>query len=83
MADEIIGKVTHFYDKLGVAVVKLTDKLSTGYKIKVVKGDNEFTDVVVSMQINQESVSSAKAGEEVAVMISKVAKDGSIVYKID
>ncbi|OGF65933.1 hypothetical protein A3I27_01745 [Candidatus Giovannonibacteria bacterium RIFCSPLOWO2_02_FULL_43_11b] len=83
MADEIIGKVTHFYDKLGVAVVKLTDKLSTGDKIKVVKGDNEFTDVVVSMQINQESVSSAKAGEEVAVMISKVAKEGSIVYKID
>ena len=83
MADIQIGKVTHYYDKIHVAVVKLTDNLSTGDKVKVVKGDNEFTDVVGSMQINKEDVSSAKAGEEVAIMLSKAAKEGSIVYKTD
>ena len=83
MADNEIGKVTHFYDKINVAVIKLTAPLNTGDQIKVVKGEAEFTDSVGSMQINKESVSSAKAGDEVAVMLSKPAKEGSQVFKAE
>ena len=81
MAEKVIGKITHYYDKIGVAVVKLSGSLAIGDKIKVVKGDNEFSDTVSSMQINQEHVKSAKSGEEVAILISQVAKEGSTVSK--
>ena len=33
--DNLIGKVTHWYDKLGVAVIKLNKALKVGDQIKV------------------------------------------------
>ena len=83
MAEKEIGRVTHYYDKIGVVVVKLSDNRSTGDAIKVSKGEDEFTDVVGSMQINQEPVSSAKAGQEVAIMLSKPAKQGARIFKVE
>ena len=43
-----IGTVTHWYDKLGVAVIKLTGKLSKGDEIMVQKGAEEFEEKVRS-----------------------------------
>lgn len=83
MAEKSIGKVVHYFDKAMVAVVKLTDNLSTGDTIKVKRGDAEFTDVVASMQIDKEPVSSAKAGTEVAVKISQAAREGAEVFKVE
>ena len=83
MAEQEIGKVTHYFDKAGVAVVKLSGDISTGDTLKFKKGDVEFTDVVESMQINHEPVISAKAGEEVAIKISQKAKEGTVLYKVD
>ena len=83
MAEKSIGKVAHYFDKAMVAVVKLTGNLSTGDSIKVKKGETEFTDVVGSMQIDKEPVSSAKAGMEVAVKISQAAREGAEVFKVE
>ena len=83
MAEKEIGKVTHFYDKLSVAVVKLTDPLSTGDKIKIKKGESEFEDAVASMQVDHEAVTSAKRGQEVAIKISQKTKEGASVFKVE
>jgi len=83
MADKEIGKVIHYFDKAGVAVVKLSGALATGDAVKVKKGENEFTDVVGSMQIDKKAVSSVKAGEEVAIKLSQPAKEGSVVFKVE
>ena len=78
--DKPIGKVTHWYDKLGVAVVKLDKALKVGDQIKVKRGDYEFTDTITSMQLDHEPVDSGKKGDEVAVKVSKQAKEGAEVY---
>lgn len=83
MAEKEIGKVTHFYDKLSVAVVKLTDSLSTGDKIKIKKGEGEFEDVVGSMQVDHQAVTSAKRGQEVAIKISQKTKEGASIFRIE
>lgn len=83
MADKQIGKVTHYYDKAGVAVVKLTGALSSGDTIKIVKGENEFTDAVGSMEIDKKPVSSVKSGQEVAIKISQPTKEGAAVFKVE
>ena len=75
-----IGKVAHWYDKLGVAVIKLNKAIKVGDRIKVKRGDQEFTDTVTSMQLNHESISSGKKGDEVAVKVSQPAKEGAEVY---
>ncbi|MFH1769816.1 MAG: hypothetical protein ABH833_04090 [Parcubacteria group bacterium] len=75
-----LGEVTHWYDKLGVAVLKLTANLNKGDAIKVVRGDAEFEDTVSSMQVDHEDVESAKKGDEVALKLSQKAKQGSEIY---
>ena len=75
-----IGTVTHWYDKIGVAVVKLTDKLSKGDKIMVKRGDEEFEDTVSSLQIDHQDVSSAKKGDDAAMKLSQRTKEGAEVF---
>ncbi|MBI1974692.1 MAG: translation elongation factor-like protein [Candidatus Zambryskibacteria bacterium] len=75
-----IGTVTHWYDKIGVAVIKLTSSLSKGDRIKVRKGDEEFEEIVSSLQINHTDATSAKKGAEAAIKLSRRAKEGAGVY---
>ena len=77
-----IGKVTHWYDKISVAVIKLTSALKTGDTVKVKHGEDEFEEAVSSMQIDHKGVESAGKGDEVAVKFSREARDGSVVSKV-
>ncbi|HRY31256.1 MAG TPA: hypothetical protein P5328_02605 [Candidatus Paceibacterota bacterium] len=74
-----IGEITHWYDQIGVAVIKLLKPLSVGDKIKVKHGEVEFEEVVGSMQLDHEDIKSAKKGQEIAIKLSQKAKAGCIV----
>lgn len=75
-----IGTVSHWYDKIGVAVIKLTGPLSKGDKIKIKKGDEEFEETVSSLQIDHADADSAKKGADAAVKLSHKAKEGAEVF---
>lgn len=79
MTEKEIGKVTHWYDKIGVAVVKLSGPLKVGDQIKIRRGDVESDDTVGSMQIDHEDVKSGKKGDEVAIKLNHKAKEGSVI----
>ena len=78
-----IGKVTHWYDKAGVAVLDLSSPLKVGDSVKVKKGEEEFEETVSSMQVDHKNVSSAQKGDEVAVKFSQKAKEGAVIYKTE
>ena len=81
MADkDLVGKVIHYYDKIGVAVVKLSKVLKVGDKVKLVHGESEFEQVVESMQLEHEQVDAGKKGQEVAMKVDKETKSGTEVY---
>lgn len=82
MAEKDIGEVSHWYNKIGVAVLKLKSVLKVGDKIKVKHGENEFEHTVDSMQIDHLPVESAKKGDEVAVKLTEKAKEGALIYKV-
>ncbi|MDO8503113.1 MAG: hypothetical protein Q7S60_00300 [bacterium] len=83
MTDVKIGRVTHYYDKIGVAVVELTDALSVGDKIKFTRGGEDlFEQEVSSMQIEHERVEIAKAGQTVGLKADQGVKDAAEVYKV-
>lgn len=77
---DLVGKVIHYYDKIGVAVVKLSKALKVGDKIKVVHGETSFEQTIESMQLEHAQIEAGKKGQEVAVKIDKEAKSGSAVY---
>ena len=76
-----IGEVTHWYDKIGVAVVKLAGALKIGDKIKIKRGDAVFDDSVASLQFDHQPIEAGKKGQEVAVKLSQPAKEGSEIFK--
>ena len=82
MPDFKVGLVTHYYDKIGVAVVDLSGDLVVGDKIRIVNDDKEFTQEVVSMQIEHKQVKVAKKGQTIGLKIDKPTKEKAEIYKI-
>jgi len=81
MADTKVGKITHFYDKIGVAVLALTSSLKVGDRIRFVRGGEDlFEQEVESMQVEHEQVTSAKKGDAVGMKVDQPVKDGYLVY---
>lgn len=78
-----IGTVTHWYDKIGVAVVKVTGTFAKGDKIKIKKGESEFEEVVSSIQLDHADVPSVKKGDDAAIKLSQNAKEGAGVFLVD
>lgn len=78
-----VGKVTHYYDKIGVAIVELDGQLSVGDKIKFVRGGEDvFEQTVDSIQIEHEKKDSASKGQVVGLKTEKEVKEGAEVFKL-
>ncbi|MBI4079426.1 MAG: hypothetical protein HY429_03980 [Candidatus Levybacteria bacterium] len=81
--DKPIGKVAHYYDKIGVAVVDITTgAIKIGDSIKFKLGDDEFSQVVESLQMEHKSVSSVKKGDSFGLKVSEPTKRGTLVYLV-
>lgn len=77
-----IGKVTHFYTHLSVAIIELTDELKVGDQIRAKGHTTDFTQTVASMQIEHQNVPTAKAGDAVGLQVVEHAREGDEVFKI-
>jgi len=82
MADFKVGKVTHYYDKIGVAVIELNATLNVKDRIKFVRGGEDlFEQDIESMQVEHEIISSAKKGDIVGLKTKETVKEGAEVYR--
>jgi putative protease len=80
--EKLIGKITHYFPKVGAAVVKLEGSLKVGDRIKLKRGEEEFEQEVQSMQIDHKDLKAAKKGEEVGLKVDQKVKEGWEVYKL-
>lgn len=77
-----VGKVTHYYNHIGVAAVKLSDKLKADDTIHIVGHTSDFTQKVDSIQIEHESVFEAGAGQEIGIKVAEHVREHDTVYKV-
>src|SRR3972149_1597881 len=75
ITDYKVGTVTHYYDKLGVAIIDLTLDLRVGDLVRVT-GSTEFSQKVASMQIEHEHVEEAHAGDTIGLKVNQKVKPG-------
>jgi putative protease len=80
--EKLIGKVTHYFGKIGVAVIELEDTLRVGDTIRIVGGGTDFTQTVESMEIERKKVKEAKAGQAIGLKVNQKVREGYKVYKI-
>jgi putative protease len=77
-----VGKVTHFYDNIGVVIVELSDTLKVGDKVKFEGHGADFEQVIESLQIDHKPVEKASAGELVGLKTEQRVKEGTEVKKV-
>lgn len=82
MTDVKVGKITHYYDKIGVAVVDVTKPIKVGQAIKISGHDQEFTQTIASMQIEHEQLEKAKKGQVIGLKVDKAVKEGDEVFLV-
>lgn len=83
MEKKVIGKVKHFFKKIGVAIVELTDELKVGDKIEIKGTSTSFEQIVGSMQIEKNNIESARAGQSIGLKVEERVREGDIVYKCE
>ena len=76
-----IGQVTHFFSKIGVAVVELTLPLSVGDRILIKGPLTDFEQTVDSMQIERKAIERAEGGQSIGLKMAQAAKEKDTVYK--
>ena len=82
MTETLVGKVTHFFGKIGVAVVELSAPLKVGDKIKFKRDKEEFEQTVDSMQIEHDQIQQAKKGQAIGLKTAQPVHEGAEVYKV-
>jgi hypothetical protein len=76
-----VGRITHFFSKIGVAVVELTAPLVVGDSILVKGPSTDFEQVVESMQIEHANIPRAEAGQSIGLKLAQRAREKDAVYK--
>jgi len=75
-----IGKITHFFEKIGVAVIELAGDLKVGDTISVKGATTDFNQLVDSMQIEHKSVAHAKKGSAIGLRIKEKVRPNDKVF---
>ncbi len=77
-----VGKVTHYFNRIGVAVLELSDELKIGDRISILGRVTEFEQNVGSMEIDHRKIQSAGPGQEIALAVIDTVHAGDLVYKL-
>lgn len=78
-----VGKVSHYYDKLSVAIIELDAPLSVGDEIKFVRsGEDLFKQKVDSIQVEHEKKDTAAKGDVIGLKTNEAVKTGTEVFKV-
>lgn len=80
---KLIGRITHYFDNISVAVIDLEDNLSVGDTIRIVGGEKtDFEQKVESMESEHEKVKKAKKKDSVGLKVKEKVREGYKVYKM-
>jgi putative protease len=84
MAQEIkIGWITHYFGKIQVAAIELTEgDLAIGETIHIKGHTSDFNETIGSMQIERVEVPKATKGQSIGIRINQHARVGDEVFKV-
>ncbi|MFH0820465.1 MAG: hypothetical protein V1908_01695 [Candidatus Peregrinibacteria bacterium] len=77
-----VGTVTHFFDKIKVAVLQLSAPIKIGDRLQLIGEKGPFKQTLKSMQIDRQDVFSANLGDDIGIKVTKKVVVGEMVYSI-
>ncbi len=83
MGEELIGQVTDYFGKVGVAAIQVTaGSLGVGDTIHVKGHTTDLNQTVESMQVEHQAVQRAEAGQTVGIRVKDRVRKGDTVLKV-
>ena len=79
---KLIGKIAHYYSKIGVAVIDLEDELSVGDEISIEGATTNVRQKVESMQVEHKNIETAKSGDSIGLKVIDRVREQDAVYKV-
>ena len=82
MAEVQVGRVTHYYGKVGVALIEMqSGELRVGDTIRIRGKTTDLSDTVESMELDRKPVQSAGPGQMVGIKVRERVREDDRVYR--
>ena len=78
-----IGQITHYFNKINVAVLSIKTELKLGDTIHILGHTTDFAQKVTSLQIEHKNVDSVKPGDDFAMKVIEPVREHDMVYKVN
>ena len=79
---KLVGEISHFFDKILVAVVEVKAEMKAGDTILIEGPMTNLKQKLDSMQIEHEKIATAKKGQSVGMKVSGLVRKKDLVYKV-
>ena len=76
-----VGRVSHFFTKINVAIVEVKDTISVGDRIFIKGPTTDLEQTVDSMEIEHQKVQRAEAGQSIGMKVNARVREKDVVYK--
>lgn len=78
---KLVGEISHFFDKISVAVIEVKDTINEGDAVTIEGPQTNLKQKISSMQIEHDKIKSAKKGQSVGMKVSGPVRRKDLVYK--
>ena len=79
---EKVGEITHYFTRIGVAVVDVSGPLKVGDRIAIKGMTTNYEMTLESMQVEGNNIEEANEGDDVGMKVDDRVRKGDIVYKL-
>lgn len=77
-----VGKVTHYWDHIGVAGVHVEQKgFKVGDTLHIVGHATDLTQIVSSIQLEHQGIEEAKPGQDIGLKVADQVREHDTIYK--
>jgi len=76
-----VGRVSHFFGRINVAIIEVTDIISVGDQILIKGPTTDIEQTIDSMEIEHTKVKQAEAGQSIGMKVNARVRENDIVYK--
>ncbi len=77
---KLVGKITHYFSKIGVAVIELSGDLKAGDVISIEGPTTNFKQTIDSMQIEHKPLTTATKGQDIGMKVAEKVREGDQVF---
>jgi translation elongation factor EF-1alpha len=76
-----VGRVSHFFTKINVAIIEVEEPISVGDRIFIKGPTTDIEQTIDSMEIEHAKVQKAEAGQSIGMKVNDRVRENDIVYK--